>query len=196
MLKYSKYLILLVVILPLAACGGDAQPAEETPDAPSEAASAAAETEAEYEAPGPFLEQLEKATEQYLLLAGALVEDNSEDAVRYSGLMRETLAETEAGTLGEEALDFWSEQWGIIDMRARELEEEADIEAQRLQFEYISEAMIRLIDGFDPLSFEVYVQRCPMVREGSADWVSRSEDILNPYHGDRMLTCGSVVREL
>lgn len=194
-MKYTKYLILFTVFMSLTACGNDSEPVDQPePEAAEPAADTVVETE--YNAPGAFLERLEEATEQYLLLSNALVEDDSEGAVRYSELMRETLAEADSDLLGEEALEFWSEQWAIIDTRALALEEEAELEAQRYEFEFLSEAMIRLIDGFDPLSFEVYVQRCPMVRDGSADWISRDEDILNPYHGDSMLTCGSVIRQL
>lgn len=195
MMKYTKYLILFTVLLSLAACGSDPEPNMET-SADSTEPAADTVVEKQYNAPGAFLERLEEATEQYLLLSNALIEDDSQGAVRFSELMRETLADADSDLLGEEALEFWSEQWAIIDTRALALEQETELEAQRYEFEFLSEAMIRLIDGFDPLSFEVYVQRCPMVRDGSADWISRDEDILNPYHGDSMLTCGSVVRQL
>lgn len=194
-MKYTKYLILFTVLMSMAACGNDSEPVDQTA---SESMEPAADTvvETQYNAPGAFLERLEEATEQYLLLSNALIEDDSQGAVRFAELMRETLAEADSDLLGEEALEFWSEQWAIIDTRALALEQESEIAAQRDEFEFLSKAMIRLIDGFDPLSFDVYVQRCPMVRDGSADWISRDEDILNPYHGDSMLTCGSVIRQL
>lgn len=195
MLKYTKYLILFITIMAVMGCGSDSQPAEESASAEQQQATDAA-AETQYNAPGPFLERLEEATEHYLLLSAALVNDETDEAIRYTRLMRQVLAEADSGALGEEALAFWSEQWAIINTRARALEEESEIEAQRYEFEFLSGAIIQLIDGFDPLSFDVYVQRCPMVRDGSADWISREAKILNPYHGDRMLTCGSVVREL
>ena len=40
----------------------------------------------------------------------------------------------------------------------------------------------------------MYKQFCPMAFEGKGGyWVSTSEDIKNPYYGDKMLTCGKVV---
>ncbi|MFW6347123.1 MAG: DUF3347 domain-containing protein [Cyclonatronaceae bacterium] len=194
--KYNKYLIILILLFATAACGGETQSSGESAGEEEQTQTATAETQAEYDAPGPFLERLEEGTEHYLMLSSALVEDNREEAVRYSGLMRETLADADTDALSDEALQVWSEKWAIIDTRARALEEAADLESQRYEFEFLSEAMIELVEGFDPLSFDVYVQRCPMVRDGSADWLSRNEDILNPYHGDSMLTCGSVIREL
>jgi Cu(I)/Ag(I) efflux system membrane fusion protein len=46
----------------------------------------------------------------------------------------------------------------------------------------------------NPSDNTLYVQRCPMADRGEgARWLSFSEQIKNPYYGDAMLTCGSVV---
>lgn len=196
MIKYIKYIVFLSVTTGLFACGNDSQHAEEHEHHDHQEAELTAQSDMQFHGSAEFNEDIERATEQYFMLSAALVEDNVEDAARHSAAMREILADADADELNEQALNFWSEQWGTINTRARALEEEIDIEAQRFEFEFLSDAMIELIEGFDPLSFDVYIQRCPMVRDGSADWVSRSEDILNPYHGDRMLTCGSVIRKI
>jgi len=42
-------------------------------------------------------------------------------------------------------------------------------------------------------SGEVYKQYCPMAFDGKgAFWLSSSEEIRNPYYGDKMLKCGRV----
>jgi hypothetical protein len=56
--------------------------------------------------------------------------------------------------------------------------------------------MIQVVENFRPVGYEIYVQSCPMVRSGSADWLSREETIRNPYHGDRMMRCGEVLRQI
>jgi len=39
----------------------------------------------------------------------------------------------------------------------------------------------------------VYKQYCPMAFDGKgAFWLSSSEEIRNPYYGDKMLKCGRV----
>jgi hypothetical protein len=72
----------------------------------------------------------------------------------------------------------------------------SDVEAQRMEFESLSMAMINVVEAFGPLSNAVYRQTCPMVRGGSADWLATEEQIANPYHGSRMLRCGDVVRKI
>jgi Cu(I)/Ag(I) efflux system membrane fusion protein len=39
----------------------------------------------------------------------------------------------------------------------------------------------------------VYSQFCPMAdNDKGGYWLSKEEQVLNPYYGDAMLTCGSV----
>jgi membrane fusion protein, copper/silver efflux system len=43
----------------------------------------------------------------------------------------------------------------------------------------------------------LYVQFCPMANNNlGAKWISTEAEIRNPYYGDAMLTCGSVVEVL
>ena len=40
----------------------------------------------------------------------------------------------------------------------------------------------------------LYVQKCPMANSNKgAIWISTEKEIKNPYYGDAMLTCGSVI---
>ena len=43
----------------------------------------------------------------------------------------------------------------------------------------------------------IYIQKCPMANNNKgAIWLSTDEEIRNPYYGDAMLTCGSVIDTL
>ena len=53
-----------------------------------------------------------------------------------------------------------------------------------------------MMKSYGPLDNAIYIQRCPMVRGGEADWLSKEEKILNPYFGSQMLTCGSVIEKV
>ena len=70
------------------------------------------------------------------------------------------------------------------------------LDRKRIQFEAISAAMIFHTKENPPTGESLYVHSCPMVRDGSADWLSREKEILNPYHGSRMLHCGFVKDEI
>ncbi|GAA4645869.1 DUF3347 domain-containing protein [Pontixanthobacter gangjinensis] len=69
---------------------------------------------------------------------------------------------------------------------------ENDVNKQREAFSELTAAM-------DPVlkqaisSGKIYKQFCPMAFEGKGDyWYSNSDQIRNPYFGDRMLKCGRV----
>jgi Cu(I)/Ag(I) efflux system membrane fusion protein len=41
------------------------------------------------------------------------------------------------------------------------------------------------------------VQHCPMADSfKGADWLSKKKEILNPYFGQSMLTCGSITKTI
>jgi Cu(I)/Ag(I) efflux system membrane fusion protein len=67
------------------------------------------------------------------------------------------------------------------------------IEEVRKAFQQVSEGMIALSKAFGPLGQTQYVQFCPMADNNKgANWLSKEEEIRNPYFGDAMLTCGEV----
>jgi len=70
------------------------------------------------------------------------------------------------------------------------------LEDQRVRFAVLSESLYRLTKAKAPSS-TVYYQHCPMYNKGKgANWLSKEKAIRNPYYGDQMLTCGSVVETL
>ncbi|SEL14542.1 DUF3347 domain-containing protein [Parapedobacter koreensis] len=67
---------------------------------------------------------------------------------------------------------------------------------QRAKFATLSESMYTLTKANLP-SDSVYYQHCPMYNQGKgANWLSPEKAIRNPYYGDMMLTCGSVVETI
>jgi hypothetical protein len=43
----------------------------------------------------------------------------------------------------------------------------------------------------------VYYQFCPMAFDNKgAYWISKTEDVRNPYFGLKMLSCGEIVQEI
>jgi hypothetical protein len=71
-----------------------------------------------------------------------------------------------------------------------------DIEAQRAAFKTITDNMVSKIKESGSEA-GVYVQYCPMAFDNTgANWLSMTEDIKNPYFGDKMLTCGKVEEKI
>ncbi len=71
-----------------------------------------------------------------------------------------------------------------------------DVEEQRAAFKTLTDNMVAKIKSGDKEA-GVYVQYCPMAFDNEgAIWMSLSEEIRNPYFGDKMLKCGKVQEKL
>ncbi|WP_224489924.1 efflux RND transporter periplasmic adaptor subunit [Robertkochia flava] len=72
-----------------------------------------------------------------------------------------------------------------------------EIESQRAHLVILSDVMVTLAKSMDELPEKLYVQNCPMANQNKgADWLSTTEEVLNPYYGEVMLNCGSVTDTL
>ncbi|MFT5642229.1 MAG: hypothetical protein ACI9A7_002338 [Cyclobacteriaceae bacterium] len=71
-----------------------------------------------------------------------------------------------------------------------------DLKGQRAAFKTITDGLILALKA-DKETAGVYVQYCPMAFGNTgANWLSMSEEILNPYFGAMMLKCGRVEEEI
>ncbi|WP_190808910.1 efflux RND transporter periplasmic adaptor subunit [Flagellimonas sp. S3867] len=69
-----------------------------------------------------------------------------------------------------------------------------DLENQRTHFVILNENMVAIVSNLDSLEDTLYVQKCPMANNNQgAVWLSAENEIRNPYYGDAMLKCGSIV---
>lgn len=143
-----------------------------------------------------FNQQMSTVLDRYFDLKDALVESDAAKAASTAELLLNESDQVDASSLNNGSSALWESYQDILSSRSQELIPLTDVEQQRYQFEFISETMIDMVEMFRPVGYEIYHQTCPMVRDGSADWLSREEQITNPYHGDRMMTCGEVIRRL
>lgn len=132
--------------------------------------------------------------------------DAIQDLIKAYLPMAKALADDQAEAAQRTALDFakTAQIFGIetaantLAASARQLAAETNIKAQRVIFEPISNELIKLIrqHGLDQVG-SAYVVHCPMAfGNKGADWISAVPEVLNPYFGDAMLTCGTVTETL
>lgn len=77
------------------------------------------------------------------------------------------------------------------------ISESSNIENQRDHFIILSENMVAIANNINKLPQTLYVAKCPMAnRNRGAVWLTHSTEIHNPYYGDAMLSCGSVIDTL
>ena len=150
-------------------------------------------------APGSQGQQLQTIWEQYLLLRDALVASNAAKATEHAqGLagmateLNQTAFATQADSLR------WGALVGKVAQQSTELQNQTDVEAQRIAFEPLSQSIYYLVSEFGlPKGNKVYQQQCPMAFDNrGAWWLSEKPEIENPYFGDRMLTCGTVSEQI
>lgn len=124
-------------------------------------------------------EEAKSLLSNYLLLKNALVKSNSKKAGKSAGEIVELLM-------------LKKDEFSIsLSAEAEKIMQSTAIEEQRKHFSTISNAIYSLAKAAN-INAKLYYQYCPMAFNNSgAYWVSDSEEINNPYFGDKMLKCGS-----
>jgi Cu(I)/Ag(I) efflux system membrane fusion protein len=70
---------------------------------------------------------------------------------------------------------------------------EETLNGLRQHFSFLSENILEVTESFGLEKDKVYKVFCPMAFDNKgAYWLSETEEILNPYFGDAMLSCGEV----
>lgn len=119
-------------------------------------------------------EQGKEVFNAYLELKNALVQTDADGAKSAAQKLEKALGEKEAASV------------------AKELAATSDVNVQRELFSELNKAMEPVLK--ESISEgKIYKQFCPMAFEGKGDyWYSDSDQIRNPYFGDKMLKCGRV----
>jgi Cu(I)/Ag(I) efflux system membrane fusion protein len=149
---------------------------------------------ARVDAPAHFLHQVTLLVDAYLDVQQALADDNLDAAKTALQGMREAFAAVEAKDLSSAALTAWQTQAEALSQGLEAMAAAEDLPAMRTHFEPVSMAIIELARQFALHSeADLYVVHCPMAFDfEGADWLQVSQDVLNPYFGSEMLTCGTV----
>ena len=147
---------------------------------------------------GPeFRKQLSALTDAYVQLKDALVATDAEAASARARGVLQALGKVDMLLLEGEPHDYWMQKRNELEDHAQRIVELNEVEAQRKQFESLSDIMIDLVKAYGISSQELYVQHCPMAFDDEgADWLSYERQIQNPYFGDKMLKCGLVTDSL
>ena len=71
-----------------------------------------------------------------------------------------------------------------------------DLDRQRDHFMVVSNTLHEILKH-TKLETPTYYQFCPMANDGKgAHWLSKEQNIMNPYYGTKMLTCGKTVETM
>jgi Cu(I)/Ag(I) efflux system membrane fusion protein len=139
-----------------------------------------------------FSADFNKALPSYLKMKDAFV---ASDAGQVSAFAKATSKKLEAIVLTDLGAMEKQHVMKSIEMLDA-IATNTNLENQRAHFVILNENMVPIAMSVES-SKTIYVQECPMANKNKgALWLSIEEQVKNPYYGDAMLTCGSVVDQI
>ena len=144
-----------------------------------------------------FKAQFAYVVRAYLELKEAFVAADAKKATSRSKGVKTAMAKVKMELLKGDAHIMWMDMMTPINNAVDQIIKVSDVEAQRLAFADLSNAIYRTIKKFDVSGLNINYQFCPMARDGKgANWLSRDSEIRNPYFGEAMLACGETIETI
>ena len=140
-----------------------------------------------------FQNQLKSVFNEYINLKDALVKDDSKSVVAESKKLLDKISKVEMKLLkSDETHKHWMSLEKEIKMATVSISETSDLKEQRNHFKNLSIYLTNAIEVFG-IHEKVFVSFCPMADDNKgAYWLSKEENVINPYFGNAMLTCGEI----
>lgn len=133
---------------------------------------------------------IKEIVESYLPLKNALTKDDSKTASLEAQKLYSVLKKQDVSKLGSEIKDIVES----ASENAEHIREKSDdIAHQREHLLSLSNDIADLIKEKGTDGLKLYQDFCPMYNNGKGGtWISESEEIINPYEGQKMINCGSI----
>ena len=139
-----------------------------------------------------FSSDFDKALPSYLKMKDALVASDASQVSAFAKATSKKLKEISTSDLGKMEKQHLTKSIEMLDAVANN----DNLENQRAHFVILNENIVPIAMSIKN-SINYYIQKCPMANNNKgAVWLSMEEEIRNPYYGDAMLTCGSVIDSL
>ncbi|WP_419213720.1 efflux RND transporter periplasmic adaptor subunit [Maribacter sp. X9] len=143
--------------------------------------------------PESFQKEFLVVLQEYLVMKDAFVESNQElisSAATATKDQLESLPISDVNTMEKSHIS-------TIIQRLEAISKSESLERQREHFVVLNENMVPVVMNIGTLTNNIFVQKCPMANNNKgAFWLSSEKEIRNPYYGDQMMTCGSVIETI
>ncbi len=150
-----------------------------------------------HDAPDAFLKQLSPVFDAYFAVGHALGKDKPDEAGNHAGALVKQLTKVDMKLVKGDAHKAWMDLRDQIRNAAKELKLATDVEKRRTHFKSLSMALKRLAKSFGTGKKTVYVNTCPMAFNNTgAEWLQGDAELLNPYFGAMMPSCGELVEKV
>jgi len=135
----------------------------------------------------------EMVLKDYFNLKDALVSDDEAKAKELGAALEKSLENLDVSKYTDEQQTELKE---IIEDAVEHAEHisKSPMAHQREHFKILSKDVTDMV-VITGTANTLYEQFCPMYDKGSS-WLSKSEEVRNPYYGSRMLKCGKVQKEI
>lgn len=140
-----------------------------------------------------FRSGLTEAVKVYYEIEQALAADDIKAASKKAVAFKESLAAINSTSLPEATQAGWKKQFAVLQGAADNLIDAQELSGQRPAFLKISETLIEAVKQYGPLDAPAYRYHCPMALSSGGDWLSPVKEVANPYFGQQMPTCGTLV---
>lgn len=142
------------------------------------------------------ISQLKAIFENYFALKDALVNTNANNASDNAKKLITTINIVKMEKLSEDEHVIWMKILPALLLDANQIVDTKDISQQREHFTTLSKNIYLLIK-VSKQETPTFYQHCPMYNNGKgADWLSKENEIKNPYYGVQMLSCGKTVETI
>jgi Cu(I)/Ag(I) efflux system membrane fusion protein len=147
----------------------------------------------EMKLPEAFQIMFQSALKPYLKMKDAFVDSHASQVSVLAKATAKKLKAIEVSDLCKMGKSQLSKSIEMLDA----ISSNPDLENQRTHLVVLSENMVALAMNIKSPIETLYVQKCPMANSNKgAVWLSTEKEVKNPYYGDTMLTCGSVIEEI
>ncbi len=144
-----------------------------------------------------FSSQLASVLVPYLKMKDALVASHTKSTNLESKNFSAALKKVDVNLLQGEAHINWMEKFNVMQRASAAMQNENDLEKQRALFSDLTNALYDSFKMYTINGLHAYYQYCPMAFDNKgAYWISREEEISNPYFGEQMLRCGETKESL
>jgi copper chaperone CopZ len=140
--------------------------------------------------------QLKAVFDNYFAVKDALVKTDGNTASTKATELLSAINAVKMETLNTDEHTVWMKVLKNIKEDAEYIAETKDTKKQRSYFDTLSINIYDLIK-VSKQETPTYLQHCPMANDGKgANWLSKENNIMNPYFGSMMLSCGKVVETI
>ena len=143
--------------------------------------------------PESFQKEFRMVLQEYLAMKDAFVASDQEEIANLATATKDELESLPLPDLNAMEKSHIS----TIIQRLKAIAKGESLEKQRENFVVLNENMVPVMMNIGAVDQNIYVQKCPMANNNKgAFWLSSEKEIRNPYYGDQMMTCGSVIASI